>query len=104
YAEIKGSHPLMINRIEGRLRKASFLDRQFLARVHGSVEYPEDMVICSRHYDELEKDNYYQDFLYDLFSRKQVLFIGFSFLDPAILSVLSLVKSRLGSLTEGDHM
>ncbi|MEQ3638091.1 MAG: SIR2 family protein [Thalassolituus sp.] len=84
--------------------KSAFIDKEFIARIHGSVEYPEDIILSESSYKELKKDDYYHDFLYDLFSRKQVLFLGFSFLDPAITDVLDSVKKRFGHLSDGDHL
>jgi hypothetical protein len=50
-------------------------------------------VLESMHYAELEKDAIYQDFLYQLFQRRKCLFLGFSFVDPAINNVLEFIKS-----------
>lgn len=53
---------------------------------------------------DLEKNASYQRFLEHIFSRRQVLFLGFSFLDPAIESVLRVVRSATKSMHGQEHL
>ena len=86
--------PYLVEKNDPTLKAAAFMSRFFIARIHGREEVPEEMVLESRQYEELEKDAAYQDFLNNLFLRRKCLFLGFSFLDPAINNVLALIYKR----------
>lgn len=83
-----------MERNDPTLKAAAFLSHFFVARIHGREEVPEDIVLETLHYEDLEKDTVYQDFLHSLFLRRKCLFLGFSFVDPAINNVLDLIKKR----------
>jgi hypothetical protein len=53
---------------------------------------------------DLEKNASYQRFLEHILTRRQVLFLGFSFLDPAIESVLRAVRSATNSMHRQEHL
>jgi len=86
--------PLCVERNDPTLKAAVFKTDFFIARIHGRIEVPEEIVIESRNYEELENDAVYQDFLHNLFLRRKCLFLGFSFTDPAITNVLELIRKR----------
>lgn len=86
--------PYPVERNDPTMKAAPFLSKFFVARIHGREEIPEDIVLETRHYEDLERDTAYQDFLHTLFLRRRCVFLGFSFLDPAINSVLDLIKRR----------
>lgn len=86
--------PYLVERNDPTMRHEGFLTDFFIARIHGREEVPEEIVLETRHYESLEKDTVYQDFLHNLFLRRKCLFLGFSFVDPAINSVLELIKRR----------
>ena len=61
------------------------------------------MRLSKEHFALLPKDESYVGFLEHLFTRRQVLFIGYSFLDPAIKTVLSSVRARTHSMHAQEH-
>ena len=86
------------------LNSAPFMTDCYIARIHGRSEAPETMILDKNHYKNLLKDTGYIDYLTHIFTRKQILFIGFSFLDPAIFSVLTTVRERVGKVHQGRHL
>lgn len=94
WAKQHGAAPFCVEKGDPTFKAAAFLTHPFIARIHGREEVPEQMVLDTKHYAELEKDNVYQDFLHNLFWRRKCLFLGFSFLDPAINHVLEFIEKR----------
>ncbi|QJR09556.1 hypothetical protein DSM104443_00605 [Usitatibacter rugosus] len=81
-----------------------FEEQFHVARLHGCAERPRTIQLTSAHYEAIRNDNSYIDVLTHLFSRTNLLFLGFSFLDPAIQLVLETVNKRLGPRTDGRHV
>jgi hypothetical protein len=75
-------------------KEAIFWKEFYIARIHGRVESPDSMVLDSSDYTRLYSDNDYQDFLRSLLLQQRFIFIGFSFIDPAISRVLEFLKAR----------
>lgn len=88
---------------DGTLTAALFRHEFYLARIHGRVELPESMVLDTDDYVRLQRDDAYIDLLKDLFTRRSCLFVGFSFLDPAIRAVLETVKAKMGAFPQMHH-
>src|SRR5271166_1972863 len=86
--------PICVERNDPTFKSAPFYEHPFVARIHGREEVPEDIVLESRQYGDLERDPVYQDFLHQLLMRRRCLFVGFSFLDPAINNILQFIKTR----------
>ncbi len=86
--------PYCAERNDPTLKAAAFMSHFFIARIHGREEVPQEIILETRHYEDLEKDAVYQDFVHNLFLRRKCLFLGFSFLDPAINNVLGVVERR----------
>src|SRR5208283_3961040 len=63
-------------------------EEAFIARIHGRAELPDSMVLYPSAYDQLLQNKAYKDFLATLLNERSCLFLGFSFLDPAIRHVL----------------
>jgi hypothetical protein len=78
------------------LRGASLSTAFFLARIHGRAQKPQSMVVDSHDFDKVRRDQAYQDFLLDILKSRSCLFVGFSFLDPAINAVLEFYRDRVG--------
>jgi hypothetical protein len=76
------------------LRRAPYLTRFFIARIHGRVDAPDTMVISSEQYEDVLRNDAYVGFLYHLLTRRALLFMGFSFIDPAIAAVLKLIDLK----------
>ena len=92
-----------IERGDGTLRGAMFQREYLIARLHGRAEMPLTMALATEDYRALEGENEYLDFLLELFRSRTCLFIGFSFLDPAIDLVLRLYASRHGPTFQALH-
>jgi hypothetical protein len=99
YAKAEGVSAREVNIDDPTLGAAKFSDDFFIARVHGRVELPSSMRLSKEHFAVLPSNDSYVGFLEHLFTRRQVLFLGFSFLDPAIAVVLRSVRAK----TEGMH-
>lgn len=99
YAKAEGVAASEVNIDDPTLSAAKFADDFFIARIHGRVEIPLSMRLSREHFAVLPSNEAYVGFLEHLFTRRQVLFLGFSFLDPAIATVLRSVRAK----TEGMH-
>jgi uncharacterized short protein YbdD (DUF466 family) len=95
FAKVFRYSPIPLERGDGSLKRAPVTADVFIARVHGRAEDPPSMVVDVSDYRALENDAAYLDFLIDLFKQKPCLFVGFSFLDPAISHVLTVFEQKL---------
>ncbi len=93
--------PVEIN--DGTLRGSTFQREFFIARIHGRADVPQSMVVATEDYSNLRRNREYEDFLLDILRSRNCLFIGFSFLDPAIQEVLQLYKDRAGPVFQSLH-
>lgn len=76
----------------------------YIARIHGAIEVPNQMILSENHFSNLLQDDKYLDLLSSIFTQKQVLFLGFSFYDPAIKHVFEVIDKKFGPQTPGRHM
>ena len=76
----------------------------YVARIHGCVEAPQSMVLSESHFKRLLESEPCTDLLTQIFLHKQVLFLGFSFYDPAIKYVLEQIERRFGPASQGRHL
>lgn len=104
YAAKYSKAALEVHRGDPTLKEVLFRTDFYVARIHGRSEVPDSIVLSQEHYAHLVSDQSYIDFLTHLFTRRQVLFVGFSFLDPAIQHVLSVVKKNVARLHDGAHL
>jgi SIR2-like domain len=79
---------------DSTLRLAPFWRTHYIARIHGRAEVPRTIVLDRGDYDKLYENDQYEDFLKAWLTQNRCLFIGFSFLDPAILRILSFVREK----------
>jgi hypothetical protein len=89
---------------EKSLRAAAYEEQYFIARIHGRVEVPQTMVLAAEDYRNLLNNESYLSLLEHIFTRRQVLFVGFSFLDPAIRHVFRAIEKKIGSPHDGRHV
>lgn len=87
----------------GALSKSSLSREPYIARVHGTAEKPQSMVFDSQSYALLSNDPDYTDFIMDIFRRRSTLFVGYSFLDPAIDHIMKVYKERFGPTFDALH-
>ena len=104
YAKCNKSSPISFSIDDPSIKGASFEKELFVARVHGRSEYPESIILSEKHYEELCSDSGYLNLLTNMFTRKQILFVGFSFLDPAIKSIFEVVRKHYGVTHDGRHL
>ena len=76
----------------------------YIARIHGRAEIPETIVLDRNDYLRTEKDPTYQDFLLNTLKDYRCLFVGYSFVDPAISRVLDLMSKTLPPSSLKLHM
>lgn len=104
YAKVSGRSAIEFSLGDPSLRAASFEKNFFIARVHGRAEVPETIVLDKNHYQKLLFDEAYIGLLTYLFTRTQILFVGFSFFDPAIQHILQVVHKHYGGVHHGRHL
>lgn len=89
---------------DSSFKRAQWEEALFVARIHGAVESPDSIVLSKTQFDTLLGDDAYTDFLRQCFTHRCILFLGFSFYDPAIRHVLDDINKRFGSAPPGRHM
>jgi hypothetical protein len=104
YAREHQKAPIAFDLGDPALASAPFFEDFFVARVHGKVEDPRTMVLSETQYASLASRDGYLQILRDILAYKQVLFLGFSFFDPAIRKVLEVVNAEYGPITAGRHL
>jgi hypothetical protein len=70
----------------------------------GDVEAPQSMVLSESQFNRLLESTPYIDLLTQTFLHRPVLFLGFSFYDPAIKYVLEQIEKRFGVAPPGRHL
>lgn len=96
--------PLDFRLGDASFKEAVWAQNLFVARIHGAVEAPTSMVLSGRQFDSLKDDGAYGDLLRACFLNRNVLFLGFSFYDPAIRGVLDEVDKKIGPASSGRHL
>jgi hypothetical protein len=76
----------------------------YVARIHGCVEAPASIVLSEAQFADLLDNEAYIDLLTNTFTHKSVLFLGFSFYDPAIRHVFEQIEKRFGPAVPGRHL
>jgi hypothetical protein len=76
----------------------------FVARIHGAAEYPPSIVLSDAKFKVLLADESYRGLLQQFFTQRNVLFLGFSFYDPAIRHVFEEIDRIHGAGTPGRHL
>jgi len=100
----KGKRPRDYKYGDASFKQAQWEEKQFVARIHGAVEHPECIVLSKQHFENLLKDETYLELLRTCFSHRNVLFLGFSFYDPAIRHVFGELDKKFGSSSAGRHL
>lgn len=104
FAVTKKAAPLDFRRGDPSFQQTLWTDDLFVSRIHGFVESPQSIVLSKSQFDQLDEDRTYKDILTHFATRSNLLFVGFSFSDPAIDSVLSEINRVYGPLTQGAHL
>lgn len=103
FAVSRGAAPRDYRLGDKTLAEAVWEKQFFVARLHGCVEAPSKIVLSGAQFDRLLQDDIYVDLLTRTFTNKAVLFLGFSFYDPAIRHVLELIDKKFGPSPPGRH-
>ena len=103
FAVSRGAAPRDYRLGDKTLAEAVWENQFFIARVHGCVEAPGEIVLSGGQFDRLLQNDVYVELLTRTFTNKAVLFLGFSFYDPAIKYVLELIDKKFGPSPPGRH-
>jgi hypothetical protein len=104
FAAIRREAPLDFRRGDSSFQQTLWAEDFLISRIHGAVESPSSIVLTKSHFAELGRDAVYKDVLSHFTTRANLLFVGFSFGDPAIESVLTDINRLYGPLTQGEHL
>jgi hypothetical protein len=88
---------------EASLRAAVFDNEFHIARIHGRADLPDSIIVEVDDYKKLAANQGYIDFLSRVFLHKTCLFLGFSFVDPAIRGVLQIVRMKFGAYPRNHY-
>jgi hypothetical protein len=103
FAVARGTAPRDYRLGDKSLAEVVWEKQFYVARLHGCVESPEEIVLSGTQFERLLQDQVYVDLLTRTFTNKAVLFLGFSFYDPAIRHVLNLIDKKYGPSPQGRH-
>ena len=103
YAAVHERAPKEANIDDPTLTAAPFDSDFYVARIHGRIEVPQSLRLTEEQLAGLAENSGYVQFLTHLFTRRQVLFVGFSFADPAIRAALRSVRAAFDSRHLGVH-
>ncbi|MDH5327640.1 MAG: SIR2 family protein [Gammaproteobacteria bacterium] len=87
-----------------KLNQAEYERDFYIARIHGAIEDYDSIVMSEEHYRNINNNDKYCDFLTHMFTTTNILFVGFSFLDPAIKNVLNIIYDKYGGIHNGSHL
>lgn len=85
-------------------RQVQWEENFFVARIHGAIEVPTSMVLSDAQFKALLANEEYADLLRTCFTQRNVLFLGFSFYDPAVRNVFEELDKRFGAASPGRHL
>lgn len=104
YSSVFKRAPLPIELDDGTLKGAPFIRGFYIARIHGRVELPQSLIVDESDYNRIDDDPVYVDFVKHILTRYSCMFIGFSFLDPAIRRVFRILEERLSPKFPESHL
>jgi hypothetical protein len=104
YARQSRKASIEVNLGDPSMTAAPYEESFYVARIHGRVEVPETIILSKSHYERLHQNAAYIDLLRHLFCTRSLLFVGFSFLDPAVTAVLRAIRDQIGAIHAGRHI
>lgn len=84
--------------------QAAFEQDLFVARIHGAVEFPPSVVLSENQFKTLLENDVYLDVLSENLLHRSILFLGFSFYDPAIKFVFERLEKKFGPALPSRHL
>lgn len=104
WAAVNRKAPRSFELDDGSLKQAAFEGGYYVARIHGRVDRPDSMVLSCEDFSKLDENSNYKDFLLqNILSRQNCFFLGYSFADPAINKILTLLEAQLGPTFPRKH-
>ncbi|HEX9224778.1 MAG TPA: SIR2 family protein [Candidatus Acidoferrales bacterium] len=104
WAAVNRKAPRTFELDDGSLKQAAFSSEFYIARIHGRAIKPETMVVSTEDFRELDENTSYKDFLVqNILTRRNCLFMGYSFLDPAIKKILQLLEKQMSPTYPRKH-
>jgi hypothetical protein len=104
WADVHRRAPQVADLGDATLSAATHWTTPFVARVHGRAEVPETMVVCADDFERVQSNDRYIEFLRHVFRYRRCLILGYSFLDPAITSVLEYVRQACTPGVQPCHL
>lgn len=104
YSRVTGKAPMQVELGDETMARAPWTRAFYIARIHGRVEVPRSIVLDDADFRDLEKNDCYIEFLRHVFTNTSCLFMGYSFLDPAIDFVFRMIEKRLLSNFPALHL
>lgn len=89
---------------DASFKQAQWEEDLFVARIHGAAEVAESIILSDAQFKILLEDDNYKDLLRACFVNRNVLFVGFSFYDPAVRHIFEDLDRRFGAASPGRHM
>jgi hypothetical protein len=102
YAAVFGRDAKSVELADPSMDRAPFDLGFYIARIHGRAEVPESMVLDENDYARTRTPTYL-DFVSSCLTRYRCLFVGFSFIDPAVTRVFDVLRERLGPVFPQLH-
>jgi len=103
-AKSRGASPKDYRYGDASFREAVWDNSLLIARIHGAIENPASVVLSGAKFKDLLDDETYKALLMHCFAQRNVLFVGFSFYDPAIRHVFEELERIHGPGTPGRHL
>ncbi len=89
---------------DASFKQAQWEEDLFVARIHGAAEVPTSIILSESQFKSVMADENYLQLLRSCFIHRNVLFLGFSFYDPAIRSIFEDLDRQFGPAVPGRHM
>lgn len=89
---------------DASFREAIWEMSLMVTRIHGAAEHPGSIILSSTGFAKVISDENYRALLNQCFSQRNVLFVGFSFYDPAIRNVFEELERIHGPAMPGRHV
>jgi len=103
-AQSKSKSPMDYVLGDSRFIQSAFETDLFVSRIHGGLEYMNTIVLSEDKFKALLNNQQYFDILSQNLLSRSILFLGFSFYDPAIKFVFEELQKRFGSALPGKHL
>lgn len=95
FASVTSRSPKGVELGDPTMAKAPYFTDFYIARLHGRVEVPEEIVFTEEDYSRIKDNECYVDLVRHILTQYSCLFLGFSFADPAINHVFQMIEERL---------